>query len=200
MRTPARSVTNSTRRANQFRFSEILSSPGRKNKSLSISANQNYKLRHLIPEEGRRPSPPNVGMGCGGRGQRRRFFAPDEALSAYGEVVWSWRRDAGAKPAEQSAGDGDNKPAHRGEHDISRKAIAQGMSECSPLPCMLVCAFVCATGTRDRGCSAHPAFPAPSLFRRGTTNLQSSGKSCRENGHVCFHVFASQRVARMRAR
>src|SRR5688572_24880281 len=54
------------------------------------------------------------GMGCGGRGQRRRFFAPDEALSAYGEVVWSWRRDAGAKPAEQSAGDGDNKPAHRG--------------------------------------------------------------------------------------
>ena len=24
-------------------------------------------------------------------------FAPDEALSAYGEVVWSWRRDAGAK-------------------------------------------------------------------------------------------------------
>jgi hypothetical protein len=26
-----------------------------------------------------------------------RFFAPDEALSAYGEVVWSWRRDAGVK-------------------------------------------------------------------------------------------------------
>jgi hypothetical protein len=27
------------------------------------------------------------------------FFALDEALSAYGEVVWSWRRDAGAKLA-----------------------------------------------------------------------------------------------------
>ena len=26
------------------------------------------------------------------------FFAPDENAKAYGEVVWSWRRDAGAKP------------------------------------------------------------------------------------------------------
>src|SRR2546421_9727942 len=25
------------------------------------------------------------------------FFTPDENAKAYGEVVWSWRRDAGAK-------------------------------------------------------------------------------------------------------
>ena len=25
------------------------------------------------------------------------FFMPDENARAYGEVVWSWRRDAGAK-------------------------------------------------------------------------------------------------------
>src|SRR2546429_3389421 len=31
-----------------------------------------------------------------------------------------------------------------------------------PLPCMLVCTFVCANRTRDRGCSKHPVFPAPS--------------------------------------
>jgi hypothetical protein len=30
---------------------------------------------------------------------------------------------------------------------------------------MLVCVFVCAFCTRDRGCSAHPAFPAPSVLR-----------------------------------
>src|ERR1700675_955140 len=30
---------------------------------------------------------------------------------------------------------------------------------------MLVCAFLCAYCTRDRGCSAPPAFPAPSDFR-----------------------------------
>src|SRR6266496_3895570 len=36
-----------------------------------------------------------------------------------------------------------------------------------PLPCMLVCIFVCANRTRDRGCSKHPVFPAPSNFEEG---------------------------------
>src|SRR5436309_2925371 len=31
---------------------------------------------------------------------------------------------------------------------------------------MLVCVYYCAFGTRDRGCSRHPAFPAPSVFKR----------------------------------
>ena len=35
-----------------------------------------------------------------------------------------------------------------------------------PLPCMLVCANCAILGTRDRGCSVHPAFPAPSLQER----------------------------------
>ena len=30
---------------------------------------------------------------------------------------------------------------------------------------MLVCTFLCARRARDRGCSAHPAFPAPSDWR-----------------------------------
>jgi hypothetical protein len=42
-----------------------MSSPQRKNISLGISGNQNYKPCRLIPEEGRRPSSLNVGMGCG---------------------------------------------------------------------------------------------------------------------------------------
>ena len=50
----------------------------------------------------------------------------------------------------------------REEREVSRKAIAQGMPECSDCTCMLVCAFPCASCTRDRGCSVHPAFPAPS--------------------------------------
>jgi hypothetical protein len=76
-----------------------MSSPGIKNIPLHISGNQNYKSRRLIPEEGRRPSSPNVGMGCGGRFGVRRGFTPDENVKAYGEVVWSWRRDAGVKLA-----------------------------------------------------------------------------------------------------
>ena len=53
----------------------------------------------------------------------------------------------------------------RGERGISRKAIAQGMPECSSCTCMLVCALLCIHCTRDRGCSKHPAFPAPSVLR-----------------------------------
>src|SRR6185436_14378340 len=43
---------------------------------------------------------------------------------------------------------------------------------------MLVCAFVCAYCTRDRGCSAHPVFPAPSLFE-GERLFQTSGATRR---------------------
>src|SRR6266481_2278181 len=47
---------------------------------------------------------------------------------------------------------------------------------------MLVCDFRSAFCTRDRGCSAHPAFPAPSSLRDNET--QSSGVSRRENVDV----------------
>ena len=150
------------------------------------------QLRRLIPEEGRWPSSPSVGMGCGGRGQRQAFFAPDETLFAYGEVVWSWRRDAGAKLAELSADDGDNKPAHRGEHDISRKAIAQGMSECFRSPVCSCAPNAQFFGTRDGGCSVHPAFPAPSISNEGQRTSKNSGKSCRENVDACLAVMVRE--------
>src|SRR2546425_7303327 len=67
--------------------------------------------------------------------RQARFFRAGRNARAYGEVVWSWRRDAGAKlagsvPRATVA----KKPAHRGEHEVSRKAIAQGMSECFRCP------------------------------------------------------------------
>ena len=52
----------------------------------------------------------------------------------------------------------------QGERGISRQTIAQGMPECSGCTCMLVCALPRAHCTRDRGCSKHPAFPAPSRW------------------------------------
>ena len=70
------------------------SSPRSKNIPLSISVNQNYKSCHLIPEEGRWPSSPRLGWDAVDAGG-----VLDEAQSAYGEVVWSWRRNAGAKLA-----------------------------------------------------------------------------------------------------
>ena len=59
-------------------------------------------------------------------------FTPDENAKAYGEVVWSWRRDAGVKflRSELLRDDGGKKPAHRGELEVSRKAIARGRPGC----------------------------------------------------------------------
>jgi len=38
------------------------------------------------------------------------FFTPDEALAAYGKVVWSWRRDPGVyPPCLCRCGNGDKK-------------------------------------------------------------------------------------------
>src|ERR1700675_4642952 len=52
---------------------------------------------------------------------------------------------------------------------------------------MLVCAFFCANCTRDRGCSAHPAFPAPSVFEGGRF-FNSSGAWRREDAELCSQM------------
>src|SRR5438309_9597016 len=49
-----------------------------------------------------------------------------------------------------------------------------------PLPCMLVCTFVCANRTRDRGCSKHPVFPAPSVSRRANEDANLGRKAPRD--------------------
>src|SRR4051812_31072686 len=55
---------------------------------------------------------------------------------AYGKDVWSWRRGAGVKLAVRPADDGGKRAVLRGDHVISRKAIAQGMSDVLRCPCM----------------------------------------------------------------
>jgi hypothetical protein len=47
------------------------------------------------------------GAGCDGRcGVSAVQTARTKTPAAYGEVVWSWRRDPGVKPMERSIGDG----------------------------------------------------------------------------------------------
>ena len=40
--------------------------------------------------------------------------------------------------------------------------------------------------TRDRGCSKHPAFPAPSLSREGRGSCKTRARACREKVSTCF--------------
>src|SRR5262245_37386606 len=105
----AQTVTYSARRANHFPIFGNRVKPRKQKYSASYFCKSEVEAMRLIPEEGRRPSSPHVGMGCGGR-----FCSADERTRAYGEVVWFWRRDAGAKLVELSASDGDNKPAPPG--------------------------------------------------------------------------------------
>ena len=55
----------------------------------------------------------------------------------------------------------------------------------------------CAHCARDRGCSAHPAFPAPSDFEGAKSYLQTSGASRRERlTHACFALTLNPEVRR----
>src|SRR5947207_10455421 len=103
-----------------------------KNILLHNSVNQNYNSARLAPARGAyHDRHDTLGAGCDGRFGVRRFLTPDENAKAYGEVVWSWRRDAGVKLCgifrKVTVA---KKPAHRGEHEVSRKAIAWGKPGC----------------------------------------------------------------------
>src|SRR3954469_17074316 len=99
---------------------------------------------------------------CDGRGWRAGRCAPD----AYGEVVWFGRRGAGAKLAIRSAGDGGKRAVLRGEHEVSRKAIAQGRPECSSCP-VCSCAVLLAQIARETAGAASTRSSLRLLFFGG---------------------------------
>ena len=93
----------------------------------SETPNQRYHSRVSCPQEGRFAIVTDVGRGMRWTSWRQAIFSPDEIAKAYGQVVWSWRRDAGVKlagsipPATVTTS-----PLHRGEHEVSRKATRAG--------------------------------------------------------------------------
>jgi hypothetical protein len=114
----------------------------------------------------------------GERTTARRRTAPKRTAKPCGPDTRCWCQAVGGE-IDPTGFDSAIKPAatvtrrirRRGERGISRKAIAQGMPGCSDCTCMLVCAFLCALCTRDRGCSVRPAFPAPSSRENVYANL-----------------------------
>jgi hypothetical protein len=146
-----------TRRANH----QSLSIPSRKKIPLNPSGKSAIPIRPISPDERGVAHVTKRVVGCGGRGAcERRAQAP-----ADGEVVWSWRPDAGAKFAKDAlrvwramvAREPVTKESSKQAVTPSRREgrIASAEPVCS-------CAFSSAFCTRDRGCSAHPVFPAPS--------------------------------------
>jgi hypothetical protein len=112
-----------------------------------------------------------------------RWRRPTSGAVADGEAVWSWRRDAGAKLAEDDPpATVAKEPVHRGDHGISVKPIAQGMPVISaepvvPAPCLLA-----ARGPWVR--LKHSAFPAPSASSRVILWQRSDESVARMRTHV----------------
>src|SRR6476620_11260881 len=102
---------------------------------------------------------------CDGRGWRERRTRRTRTAKSCG----SGAAVLALSPREAKLlwGGGGKRAVLRGEHEVSRKAIAQGRPECSRCPVCSCAVFVCANRTRDRGCSKHPVFPAPSNFEEG---------------------------------
>ena len=92
-------------------------------------------------------------------------------------------RDDGGKKA-RSPGRARYKPV---------ETTAQGKSGCLRWTCMLVCVFFVQSCTRDRGCSAHPAFPAPSLFQRVAIDSKPRAtRAARSRTRICCLKFESE--------
>src|SRR4051794_19114083 len=124
------------------------------------------------PAEGRSRSSRYVGPGCNGRCGVRRDLPPDEIAAAYGEVVWSWRRDrgvyfAGGYPVDN----GDKKRRSPGRARSKPLNIAWGKPgclgcTCSRCPCASHMGCPCALAHGIYGRRQRPAFPASSHHER----------------------------------
>ncbi|SRR6266851_1089303 len=79
-----------------------------------------------------------LGAGCDGRGSvRRAKCARTNDAFADGEVVWSWRPDAGVKLAERSADDGGKRARSPGR--ARRKLLKPSRRECRLMRCTCGC-------------------------------------------------------------
>src|SRR5436309_16137997 len=104
---------------------------------------------------------------------------------AYGEVVWFGRRGAGAKflGSKLLRGDGGKRAVLRGEHEVSRKAIAQGRPECSSCP-VCSCAFLLAQIARGTAGAASTRSSLRPPNKRRAKKTQTSGAMRREKAKL----------------
>ena len=143
----------------------------RKTFRLNRRANQLYQLAPSHPDEGRIASRHERGSRCGGRSSAGAQIArTTNGAVADGEVVWSWRPDAGVKlrgGIRQATVA--KKPGHRGELEVSRNPSRREGRSVSAEP-VCSCAFLCTIlHTRPRVQRA-PGFPCALCSQEGERN------------------------------
>ena len=133
-------------------------------------ANHRHNSARLTADEGRWPS----SRTCGEMRWTRELRLTCAAC-AYGEVVWFGRRGAGVKLAIRSAGDGGKRAVLREEHEVSRKAIAQGRPECSRCP-VCSCAVLFAQIARETAGAASTRSSLRPLNKRARSSPANLGQ------------------------
>src|SRR5438876_6232549 len=83
----------------------------------------------------------------------------------------------------RSAGDGGKRAVLREEHEVSRKAIAQGRPECSRCP-VCSCAVLFAQIARETAGAASTRSSLRPLIEEGQTKMQASGGLRREKAKL----------------
>ena len=144
-------------------------------------ANHRHNSARLTADEGRWPSSRT-------RGEMRwtQRAATDVCARAYGEVVWFGRRGAGVKSERSEAslaGDGGKRAVLREEHEVSRKAIAQGRPECSRCP-VCSCAVLFAQIARETAGAASTRSSLRPQFSKRANEDANLGRQRRENAKL----------------
>ena len=99
-----------------------------------------------------------------------------------------WRQVGGKYPA----GDGGKRAVHRGDHEVSRKAIAQGRSECSRCP-VCSCAPLFAQIARETaGAASTRSSLRPLISMRANEDANLGRSASRE----CERIFSRHRPRR----
>jgi hypothetical protein len=159
-----------------------------KNISLYPKAKSRHIFGHPVPPEGRWPSSRTRD---GSRWTRRLRLT--SATEAYGEGVWSRRRGAGVNAPGGiclSGRNGGKRAVLRGEYVISRKAIAQGMSDVLRCPVCSCAHFLVHIAHEIAGAARIRHSLRPLTFEGGKFQ-QTSGDQRRENADL--RSYARQR-------
>jgi hypothetical protein len=89
----------------------------------------------------------------------------------------------------QAGSDGDKTNSSPGRARYKPSNHCAGDAGVFPLNLYARVRFFAQFCTRDRGCSAHPAFPAPSVLSRDTVRAKLRAlRAARSRSHVCGHI------------
>ena len=129
-------------------------------------------------------------VGCDGRRGRAGRARLKRTVKSCGSGVAVLALSPGE--AKLLGGDGGKRAVLRGEHDISRKAIAQGRPGCSACTCMLVCMFCLRKSHTGWRVQRAPGLPCVLISSRGPNDAKLGRKMSRERETISASLRAQR--------